>query len=638
MPDISSKAGWKRVFLSLTNPNKSDDPDFTQTLVYYSSTGFPTLNPDGTVTGGELIPDRGGTFTAEGTNPPVIFDSNTAENPSEPELEIFQTYFFLAISYDLCGNPTLVTEEAKTLSELCGDDPDYAGAPPVPTGLSAEGCYSYLRLTWDHQGDTIVDLAGYHIYRSTGSTFNLGTATELTGGAPQWLSYYMDAAIDEGGTYSYGIRATDCYYENIDPADPNYITAKTNNISAPAVLSGLKPGRIRNDDTLVRALTGDITVSVPTYYHNTATLFIENTSAGPLSIKNMQLTWDNLSAFLSAVYIGSDEPLSNTGKELVWVGREASGTTITLNKTIQDYGTIGSGSRAVPISLVFCDADGNVTRLVEMREDSLDVSITYINNSMPTTITCPYNTTFNIPLGPTVVGITQNKPGVATPAWPVPGDQGINPAGQVVVPGGVAVSVSANVYDNSHTGIKKVTLYYFIDELSVYNETTGAPPYDGTNYTQIPMALIAGSLYRTTSSIPANDDCTVWYFVVAEDNDGNFDRDPEIGSGAYTYYQQEGNVCNNIPGSPKNLTGTSGTDWVTLAWEPPTTNTDGSLIGIDILGYNVYRDSGSGWEKINTDIVTGTMYNDSGLADISDQELFLQGDDARLLRADTERE
>ena len=182
------------------------------------------------------------------------------------------------------------------------------------------------------------------------------------------------------------------------------------------------------------------------------------------------------------------------------------------------------------------------------------------------------------------------------------------------------MSVSANVYDNSHVGIKKVTLYYIVDPLSIYNETTGPPPYDGTNYTQIPMSLVAGSLYRTTSPIPANDDCTIWYFILAVDNDGNFDRDPEIGSGAYTYYQQEGNVCDNIPNSPKNLSGTWGSDWVTLSWDAPTTNTDGSSIGIDLMGYNVYRDKGSGWEKINTEIVTGTMYTDPGILDISTKD------------------
>jgi hypothetical protein len=620
VPDLTSKAGWKRVFLSLTNPNKSDDPDFNRTFVYFSKDGFPTLNADGTVSGGTLIPDRDGTFATEGTNPPVIFDSNTAESPGQPELEIFQTYYFLAVSYDICGNPSRVTEEAKTLSELCGDDPDYIGAPPVPSSLSAEGCYSNVRLTWEHQGDYIVDLAGYHIYRSAGGAFDLGTAVELTGGAPQWFSYYTDPAVTEGGTYSYGIRATDCYYENIDPSDPNYLTAKTNNISAPAVLSGLKPGRIKNDNVLVRAVTGDITVSLPTYYHNTVTFFIENTSAGPLTIREIRPSWDNVNAFLSAVYIGGDDPLSGTQKELVWSGREASGTMITLNKIIQDYGTIGSGSRAVPIKLFFTDADGNVTKLVGMREDSLELSVTYVNDSMPTTITCPFNTTINVPLGPTVVGVTQNKPGVATPAWPVPGDQGINPAGELVVPGGVSVSVSANVYDNSHVGINKVTLYYIVDTLSIYNEMSGPPPYDGTNYTQIPMALIAGSLYRTTSNIPANDDSTIWYFIVAVDNDGNFDRDPEIGSGAYTYYQQEGNVCNNIPESPKNLIGTTGSGWVTLGWEAPTTNTDGSSIGLDLQGYNIYRDDGTGWIKINADIITGTMYTDSGLVDLDTKD------------------
>jgi hypothetical protein len=79
VPDISSKAGWKRVFLSLTNPNKSDDPDFTETLVYYSRDGFPTLNSDGTVTGGSLIPDHGGTFTVSNAVDGDTIDINIPE-------------------------------------------------------------------------------------------------------------------------------------------------------------------------------------------------------------------------------------------------------------------------------------------------------------------------------------------------------------------------------------------------------------------------------------------------------------------------------------------------------------------------------------------------------------------------------
>ena len=628
VPDLSSKAGWKRVFLSITNPNRSDDPDFSHTALYYNTSGYPVLNPDGTVSDGTLIPDAGGIFTAGGTLPPVIFDSIDLEMPIQPELEIFQTYYFIAVAYDLCGNTSDITESAITLSELCGDDPDYAGAPPVPTGLTAEGCYSYAYLNWDHQGETIVDLAGYHVYRSEGDIFNLATSTELTGGVPQWFDYFMDADIVEGGTYSYGVRATDCYYENIAIDDPNYATAKIENISDPVTLSGIKPGRVRLETGFTHALTGDLTVTAPTFYHNTVTFFIENTSASSLTIKNMDLEWENTYAHLDKVYIGSDDIFINTPKDLVWdsmAGPVSSGVSINTNKTLLDYGSPGNSSDPIPVTLVFTDMLGDIDGLIDMREDTIVISLTYVNDSMPTIINCPLNDFQYIPLGPTVVGVTQDKPGVATPAWAVPGDSGVNPAGEMVVPGGVSVSISANVYDNSNVGIKSVDLYYYVDTLDFYNEVTGPPVFDGSNYTVISMELIAGSLYRTTTPIPNNDDATIWYFILAEDFDGNFDRSPEIESGAYTYYQQEGDVCNNTPNPPTNIagsyviTGTGDYD-VEITWDPPTKNTDGSDIGLDLMGYNVYRNDGTDWVKVNTDVIYDEYYTDAGITDLDTKE------------------
>ena len=106
------------------------------------------------------------------------------------------------MSFDLCGNASEFSTHAITLSELCGDDPDFAGAPPIPSGLDAEGCSSYVRLEWTHQGTTIVDLAGYHVYRSEGSTFDLASSTELTAGAPQWFDHFMDSTLTEGQIYT----------------------------------------------------------------------------------------------------------------------------------------------------------------------------------------------------------------------------------------------------------------------------------------------------------------------------------------------------------------------------------------------------------------------------------------------------
>jgi prepilin-type N-terminal cleavage/methylation domain-containing protein len=626
VPDLSSKAGWKRVFLSLTNPNRSDDPDFSRTDVYFNDTSFPILNPDGTVSDGNLLPDNGGTFTGEGTLPPVIFDSRTIESPPEPDLEIFQTYYFIAISYDLCGNTSNVSEHCLTLSELCGDDPDYLGAPPVPAGLTSEGCYSYAYLSWNHQGSFVVDLAGYHIYRSEGSTFDLASSTELTEGAPQWFSYFMDTGVVEGGIYSYGIRATDCYYENIDPANPDYANAKANNISDPVVLEGIRPGRVTMDDLLVHAVTGDITVSPSTYYHNTVTFYIENTSASSLTITDMEVEWENLSAYLSEVYIGDDD--IDTMEDCVWTGTASSGSQISINKILLDYGSPGSGSVGIPVTLVFTDEFGNVNRDIDLREDTLIISMTYLNNSMPSTIMCEFDAFKYIPLGPTIVGVTQDKPTVATIAWPVPGEEGTNPMEQVIVPGGVSISISAHVYDNSNVGIKDVNLYYYVDELSMYDELTGPPPeydsFNNPNYTHITMNLVGGSLYKSSSNIPASDDATIWYFIMAEDWDGNFDRSPEVESGVYTYYQQEGDVCNNTPAPPDDLFGfvSASGDSVDLDWLAPTLNEDGSPIDLDLQGYNVYRNDGTGWVKINENIVTDIYYTDSDLTalDVSSKD------------------
>ena len=629
VPDIASKAGWRRVFLSITNPNRSDDPDFSHTEVYFSDSSFPVLNTDGTITNGTLLPDGGGVFTAEGTLPPIIFDSPTVETPSIPELDIFHTYYFFAVSFDLCGNASEFSTHAITLSELCGDDPDFAGAPPIPSGLDAEGCSGYARLEWDHQGTTVVDLAGYHVYRSEGSSFDLASSTELTGGAPQWFDYFVDSGVTEGGIYSYGIRATDCIYENIDATDPNYATVKANNISDPATLDGIMPGKIQQDNTLDYAISGEYWETVPSYYHNTVTFFIENTSAGPVTIQNLDISWENSLAYLSEVYIGSSDVSINTSVEKVFDaalmgGPRSSGSNISISKTIYDYGSVGSGSIGVPVVLVFTDSLGSVNTYIDMREDLVDLSASFVNESMPTPITCGGDEYIYVPQGPSIVGVAQDKPSAATSAWPVPGPTGSNPSEELVVPGGLDVAITAKVYDNSSVGISDVTLYYYTDTSDIYDEITGPPVYDGSNYNAIDMFNVSGSLYRTVSPIPYTDDSTTWYFIVATDNQGNFDRAPEIESGAYNYYQQRGDVCNNTPENPENLAAVGapvlngdGTYSVTLNWTAPTLNTDGSSIGSDLLGYNLYRSDGSDWVVVNPSVITATGYTDTAPADLS---------------------
>ena len=103
------------------------------------------------------------------------------------------------------------------------------------------------------------------------------------------------------------------------------------------------------------------------------------------------------------------------------------------------------------------------------------------------------------------------------------------------------------------------------------------------------MELVAGSQWRTPAAakIPASDGKNVWYFIVAVDSHGNFDREPEIGSGAFQYYQQPADACLTTP-RPPVLTGTSSGTTVTLNWTAPIANTNGSSY-IDAKGFRVYR-------------------------------------------------
>ncbi len=143
-----------------------------------------------------------------------------------------------------------------------------------------------------------------------------------------------------------------------------------------------------------------------------------------------------------------------------------------------------------------------------------------------------------------------------------------------------------------------VDLYYYCDPGGTLQE----PPFNQlpTLYTQLPMRRVSGSLWRLYDvdpidgqdhRIPACNNSSVWYYLLAKDSDGNFDREPELQAGAFQYFQQEGDPCNTWPGmmDAPTLTEDPLSNTITLTWTRPTTNNDGSAM-TDLAGYRVMRE------------------------------------------------
>jgi hypothetical protein len=164
-------------------------------------------------------------------------------------------------------------------------------------------------------------------------------------------------------------------------------------------------------------------------------------------------------------------------------------------------------------------------------------------------------------LGPYIYGVTQDKPSAGTNAWPVPGEQGGNSMNVVNVPGGTRVNVFANVSDTTGVGISAMKVFFYVDA----GKTLLTPPpvaatADYPNglspWTEIHMLKIAGETWGLRAGfvdrrIPVNDNANVWYFVVAEDAAGNFDRELEAG-GAFQYFQQSGTSARAFPTRPRS--------------------------------------------------------------------------------------
>jgi type IV pilus assembly protein PilW len=672
-PGIGVNAGWRRVAVSLTQPSNND---LSRTCIYVNEgADYPAVRTD-TATypleatcyqvapDGKLVPDSGGSFTtaevARSQSSSFWHDSMTLENPGAPSLSDLGTYSYRAVAFDLCDNGSSATG-AQATTTLCGEDPATGEKPPAVTNGSASCCDTPVTLTWTEVSSTTslpssptnpYDLAGYRVFRSTQA--DKSDATLISGDAPYWGSSFQDAGVSDGGPYYYTIVSTDCPYER---ENPSAATIKANMLSGylnSLTIGPVYPGQILRDEKCSPTSTGypsctkddhrEVLTGVdinndagngnnaPTpqssYWHNTVTMFVNNTSNSTMTIESISVGWVNVDAHLTGVTIGGGRSGMGEISTTIPTGNTTtvSGfdpyTRAVMNQDLTDA-QIPAAARYVPITFTFTDSDGDP---VGMRLDQIIIELGIKNDSTTTTGCLSYMTVSGadegtvVPLGPTVTSTTQDLPLAPTFAYSVPGPLGLNtvPSGSdadLTVNGGSAVTISATITpQTTHavTGTKvpvsSATLYY----KATANTVTTAP---ASGYTAVSMSDQGGNVW--SADIPDQEGFRVWYYIVAYDEDGNYDRDPEIAEGAYTYDQIEYvfNACDYTPNEPTNLTAVAGGSGpssytVTLNWTAPATYTTGAAIdATDTIQYRVYDKNGT---LLSTQ--AGLSYVHSGLS------------------------
>lgn len=381
--------------------------------------------------------------------------------------------------------------------------------------------------------------------------------------------------------------------------------------------------------------TGQLTLPAGTsstgYQHNTIRARIYTTSRWLVELDGFTVSWPKTTAWLSEIRReDTDECIFGTC--LAGGSISNSPATVDLAASPIKFGYVegpdckaylGTGC-SVPLKFVFTDASGNVTNAQDMRFNdsggalSLDISnlrytkkfYTYNANSSNTSPVGEYDVACEhsnprltltadddvaVPTGPEVTAEQEtatNADGDTLTFTPS------TLAGGREIPSSYDVDVFASVSDKSGAGIANAILYYAITRQG--GPKGSSPPSSLLDYTTIEMTEVSTDLYRTLSRIPGTKDKRIWYFILAQDSQGNWDRDPEmtdtVNFTAYTFDFDD--PCGNTPNAPSDATAVlTNPDEITLTWSAPTTNTgDGSTLN-DLEGFYVYEsiNNGTSW-------------------------------------------
>lgn len=611
---VLSKAGYRRTFINWNNPS---DTDLSYVSIRYNSVSgatppYPASPTSGTGVengyDGRFDSSNTATFAPEATGLAYTHQGSLTHWPgcdtSPSCLRDGYTYSYSLFAVDSCGNISPAAETAQTTVGQCGEETTgpTAGAPPAPSNFTIAACSSYS-FTWDRIDDTYpsgeYDLAGFYMYKRIPGVSDFGKASGLIlnppSGSVSWSDLGMNPDTNPayaGNTYEYYTIGIDCIREqNPDPSIRSNPWATIAEAPSPAparspVLT-VRPGRATfgNNTTVTTGVVADPTVSGNTegnnYYHNTVDVRLKNTSAGSVKLKTMQVSWGNTLSYLKQII------RIDTG-EAVWsqATPAASGDMISFGAGLDVMG-IGDVNNPLRLRFVFTAPDGSVGQFQDMRTDTVTVNAieyekVFERDGTAIFPSCTIWTpeTIRVPAGPSISNTVQKR----TTEEFVPSSR---TAGDLTVSSGLTVEVHTNVTDRSNVGIDSVRLYY----KETARDVDVAP---SSGYTEINMVPVVAGGTEYKGSLPVLPDKRVWYYIIARDGKGNFDRNPEIQNRTYVYDQQPVDPCLVTPKPPTVLIGSADglANTVTLSWTPPTQYTDGTTIVSDPLKYKVYRRAG----------------------------------------------
>ncbi len=523
---LDSKSGYQRNYLVWDNP---PDPDFSHTVIRYSKITYPAIPGDGLPV--ENAPGGNGRFDGSpGQTMTFTHDGGTIP----PSLDVNTVYYYTIFAYDLCGNVSAAQASAQTAAAQCGDEPvgPSSGPPPVPTLPNpsyTNSCESNeASVRWELIDDTfpggVFDLAGYNVYRSKNNIagpFIKQNASILFGNYPG-IRTYNDTTVTEGDVYYYRITATDCDWEVNGGANGG-------GESGPSVNIKVAPGRLTRSTANPQVLsTGD--------HHEKVVFWIKNTKANPAEIalgqirlKSLRLDYQNPSARVAKVTILNDladalddEVLYQDNAVPITIG---SGVDILLSG-----GTVLDGQEDVAVEIEFRTPLNTVEDLLDMR--GLDIDAVWDYENVATTLDdCGADMKVRVPLSPLVDSTVQDRPFAPTNAIITPG--------VIAIMANQPVNVLSTVRDDDGRGIVSVQLFW-----ATTASTETVPPSVG--WTTINMVPLGGGAYVADDDpavggdtrIPAQNGLRIWYYVIAVDALGNYDRNPERDLGAFVYDQK----------------------------------------------------------------------------------------------------
>ena len=161
------------------------------------------------------------------------------------------------------------------------------------------------------------------------------------------------------------------------------------------------------------------------------------------------------------------------------------------------------------------------------------------------------------------------------------------------------MTISGAIFDNSgalfasgiNQGFNYVKMYYTFAPPTPNGQTPQIPPGP---YSVKSLNNIGGNYYScVTPDLPINE--VMWYFLVAQDKTGNFDRSPQANNGSNAFYLLAPyDPCDPhaIPPAPVLSGSVMGGTAVKLTWTMTGNYTDGVPVpATDPLTYTVYRET-----------------------------------------------